>query len=81
MYKMDNKTLVEYALKGIMSDIRELESKIFRGYNLIEQKKDKPSTVKKSFDELRDIINRLELEKKELSKKYDGLNWELSLLD
>ena len=77
---MSNKKILEYALKGIMSDIRELENKIHTGHKLLCKKREAYSSVKKSFEEIKDIIHKLELEKRELSNKYDALNWELSLL-
>lgn len=79
---MDNKELIQYAIKGIGIEIAEYESKIDKGYNIIDKinRKEKVNTTK-SRAEILETIEKYRQKRDELSKKRDDLLFDEMMAD
>jgi polyhydroxyalkanoate synthesis regulator phasin len=79
---MDNKELIQYAIKGIGIKIAEYESKIDKGYNIIDKinRKEKVNTTK-SRAEILETIEKYRQKRDELSKKRDDLLFDEMMAD
>ena len=79
---MDNKELIQYAIKDIGIEIAEYESKIDKGYNIIDKinRKEKVNTTK-SRAEILETIEKYRQKRDELSKKRDDLLFDEMMAD
>lgn len=73
---MDEKTLIEWAVKGIHAEIAKLEKDINTGKQLLLQyeRREKPKTTK-TPDEIRDIISEKRVEINKLDRQRFDLTW------
>lgn len=73
---MEEKSLIEWAIKGIHAEIDQLEKDINTGRRLLRQyeRGEKPKTSK-TPDEIRDIIAKLKAETEELNCQRVYLTW------
>ena len=73
---MEEKSLIEWAIKGIHAEIDRLEKDINTGRRLLLQyeRGEKPKTSK-TPDEIRDIIAKLKAETEELNRQRVYLVW------
>lgn len=74
---MDRKELLKYAIKGIGTEISEYESKIEKGYSIIDKlnRKEKVNTTK-SREEILETIEKFKATRDKLRKKRDDLLFE-----
>ena len=79
---MDNKELIQYAIKGIGIEIAEYESKIDKGYNIIDKinRKEKVNTTK-SRAEILETIEKYRQKREEIRKKRDDLLFDEMMAD
>lgn len=77
---MTDKQILEYAMKGILAEIHELEKDIRRGYKLIEQI-DNGGKVKttKSKQEILDIIKEKKKRVEYLDKEKFNISWKVEV--
>lgn len=76
---LTQKQILEYAVKGILADIRELEKTVRQGYEYVRQIEngEKPKVTKTKFEileicrESKEEIERLDKERFELRWKID----------
>lgn len=75
---LDNKKIIEYAMKGITVEIEELEKTVKQGYKYIEliENGEKVNT-KKSKYEILDICRDANEKIKQLEKEHFELKWQL----
>lgn len=76
---MNQKHIIEFAIKGIVADIRKLERMVRKGQGHLEDLRNgKPIKSSNSYDEILEIVRNAQAEIEELvSKKFD-LEWELA---
>lgn len=76
---MLDKKIIEYAIKGVISEIDELEKTINQGKQFLKQIEngEKPKTPKSEY-EINVIIRKKKEEIEKLSKFKDELKWELT---
>ena len=70
---MDMKEILNYAIKGLESEISAIESKIDRGYNLIDEINRKVAKTKKTREEILETIEKYQQKRDALIKKRDNL--------
>ena len=70
---MDRKEILNYAIKGLESEISAIKSKIDRGYNLIDEINRKEAKTKKTREEILETIEKYQQEINALIKKRDNL--------
>ena len=70
---MDMKEILDYAIKGLESEISATESKIDRGYNLIDEINRNVAKTTKSREEILKAIEKYQQKRNELIKKRDNL--------
>ena len=70
---MDRKELLGYAIKGLEAEISEFESKIDRGYNVIDKINRNVAKTTKSREEIFETIEKYQQKRNELIKKRDNL--------
>lgn len=71
---MNRKELLRYAIKGIGVEIAEIESKIDKGYSVIDKINRKvATTTTKSREEILETIEKYQQQRNELIKKRDRL--------
>ena len=70
---MDMKEILDYAIKGLESEISAIESKIDRGYNLIDEINRNVAKTTKSREEIFETIEKYQQERDALIKKRDNL--------
>ena len=70
---MDRKELLGYAIKGLEAEISELESKIDRGYNVIDKINRNVAKTTKSREEILETIEEYQQERNGFIKKRDNL--------
>lgn len=77
---LNQKEILQYALKGIAVEIEELEKAIKQGYKFIEQidKGEKVKTKKTKF-EILDIITEKENQMKQLEKEKFNIKWQIEV--
>ena len=77
---LNQKEILQYALKGIAVEIEELEKAIKQGYKFIEQidKGEKVKTKKTKF-EILDIITEKENQMKKLEKEKFNIKWQIDV--
>lgn len=75
---LNNKQIIEYAMKGITSEIEELEKTVKQGYKYVEKidKGEKVTTTKTKF-EILDICREANAKIKKLEKEHFELKWQL----
>ena len=78
---MNRKELLNYAIKELGAEISELESKIDRGYNLIDEINRKVAKTKKSREEILETIEKYQQQRNELVKKRDKLLFDKMMAD
>lgn len=78
---MNRKELLNYAIKGLGAEISELESKIDRGYNLIDKINRNVAKTTKSREEILETIEEYQQERNELIKKRDSLLFDEMMAD
>lgn len=76
---LEQKQILEYAIKGIAAEIDELEKAVRQGYDLVKKidNGEKVKTPKTKF-EILDIIREKKAEIERLDKERFDLKWELS---
>ena len=67
------KEILNYAIKGLESEISAIESKIDRGYNLIDEINRKVAKTKKTREEILETIEKYQQKRDALIKKRDNL--------
>ena len=70
---MDRKELLGYAIKGLEAEISELESKIDRGYNVIDKINRNVAKTTKSREEILETIEEYQQKRNGFIKKRDNL--------
>ena len=70
---MDRKEILNYAIKGLESEISVIESKIDRGYNLIDEINRNVAKTTKSREEILETIEKYQQKRDALIKKRDNL--------
>ena len=63
---MDRKEILNYAIKGLESEISAIESKIDRGYNLIDEINSNIAKTTKSREEILKSIEKYQQERNDL---------------
>ena len=66
---MDMKEILDYAIKGLESEISAIESKIDRGYNLIDEINRNIAKTTKSRQEILKSIEKYQQKRNALIKK------------
>lgn len=76
---LNQKQILEYAVKGLMVDIQILEKEIKKGYEYIKQidNGEKPKTPKTKY-EIQEICKAKKAEMEQLEKEHFELRWQLS---
>ena len=79
---MNRKELLQYAVKGLSTEIAEHEERLMKGYNYLD-KLNRGESLKsgKTREEIIDIINEKEQIINELIKKRENLLWEEAMLE
>lgn len=70
---MKRKELLNYAIKGLGAEISELESKIDKGYNIVDKINRNVAKTTKSREEILETIEKYQQEENKLIKKRDSL--------
>ena len=70
---MDMKEILDYAIKGLESEISAIESKIDRGYNLIDEINRNVAKTTKSREEIFETIEKYQQKRDAFIKKRDNL--------
>ena len=70
---MDMKEILDYAIKGLESEISAIESKIDRGYNLIDEINRNVAKTTKSREEIFETIEKYQQKRDAFIKKRDSL--------
>ena len=70
---MDMKEILDYAIKGLESEISAIENKIDRGYNLIDEINRNVAKTTKSREEIFETIEKYQQKRDALIKKRDNL--------
>ena len=79
---MDRKELLRYAIKGIGTEISEYESKIEKGYAVIDKiNRNIATETTKSREEILETIAKFKTVRDELRKKRDNLLFEDMMVD
>lgn len=76
---LNQKQVLEYAIKGINADIDELEKSINQGNKFLQQLEngEKPKTPKTAF-EIKQVIQEKKSEIEKLAKLKDDMKWALT---
>lgn len=76
---MNQKEIIEYAIKGMLNEIWELEGKVRKGQQYLEDlASGKKIKSPKNASEIKEIIRNTQAKIEELDKKKFNLEWELS---
>lgn len=78
---MNRKELLNYAIKGIGAEITELESKIDKGYNVIDKINRNVAKTTKSREEILETIEKYQQQRNESIKKRDTLLFDEMMAD
>lgn len=74
---MEQKELLEWAIKGLYAEIQELEKTVQKGEKYLEEyQKGKQTGTKKSPEEIKKIISEKKKQIEILDKKRFDLSWE-----
>nr|BDD45030.1 hypothetical protein 18 [Bacillaceae bacterium] len=77
---MNQKQIIEFAIKGIAAEIDEKEKQVRKGYKILDDIENGNIVyTKKSPYEIREIITKLKAEIEDLDKKKFDLTWELTI--
>ena len=76
---LNNKQILEYAIKGITAEIEELEKSVRKGYDLVKQIEsgEKVKSPKTKY-EILEICHDKKAEIEKLDKERFELHWQLS---
>lgn len=79
---MNQQTILEYAIKGIVTEIDELEKTINQGKQYLKQYEngEKPKTNKSEY-EIHVIIRKKKDEIEKLAKLKDEMKWQLAEIE
>lgn len=77
---LNQKQILEYAVKGIKVEIEQLEKEIKQGYKFIQQIEngEKVKTPKTKF-EIQEIIAKKDEQMKKLEKEKFALTWQIEV--
>lgn len=75
---LNEKQILEYALKGVNAEIAEIEKKVNQGKKFLQQYEngEKPKTPKTAY-EIKEIVKQKKAEIEELNKKRFELTWKM----
>lgn len=77
---LNQKEILQYAMKGIAVEIEELEKAIKQGYKYIEQiDKGEMVNTKKTKYEILDIITEKDKQMKQLEKEKFNIKWQIEV--
>lgn len=77
---MNQKEIIEFAIKGITAEIRELESTVEKGRKYLEDlAKGKKIKSPKNASEIKEIIHNAQAKIEELDKKKFDLQWQIEI--
>lgn len=79
---MRKQELINYAIKGVMAEIRELEKDVRKGYKFLEDMNNGvPVKTPLNQYEIKEVIAKKKAEIEELDKKRNDLKWELAMIE
>ena len=79
---LNQKQILEYAIKGINGDIEKLDNQLRKGQKMIEQYyKGEPIKSKLSIYQIEETCKKLRTDIENLEKEKDSLKWALAEIE